>query len=242
MPQIKNVSITKTIAEDADLLILQNPTTGETYKITKADFLAGLTAQPSTPQIPTYINLPLTETTGNIASDTSGNNRNGIYVNASLTANGAILNGNSRISLANSHPALNPLSVGLQFKTNSNSNQGLWEFRASQDLSSGTYTPALMMNQNGQIAVYGFPSGTGYTTQTYNDNVMHTSIIVMSANVVKVFVDKVKILEANANPITGFEGFFSIGATRANGSFTGQVKNFKVWNLALNDNEATQYS
>ena len=42
--QIKDFAITKTTADNDDFLILQNPTTGETYKITKADFLAGLSS------------------------------------------------------------------------------------------------------------------------------------------------------------------------------------------------------
>lgn len=49
MPQIKDVAITKTIAEDGDLLIMQNPATGETYNIKRSDFLSGLSSGSSTP-------------------------------------------------------------------------------------------------------------------------------------------------------------------------------------------------
>ncbi|MEH1849285.1 MAG: discoidin domain-containing protein [Nostoc sp.] len=51
MPQIKDIAITKTIADDDDLLVMQNPTTGETYNIKKSDFLAGFSG--STPSTPT---------------------------------------------------------------------------------------------------------------------------------------------------------------------------------------------
>lgn len=40
--EIKNIAITKTVADDSDFLLMQNPTTRETYKITKADLLAGI--------------------------------------------------------------------------------------------------------------------------------------------------------------------------------------------------------
>ncbi|MBD2508284.1 discoidin domain-containing protein [Nostoc muscorum FACHB-395] len=42
MSQIKDLSIVKTVAEDTDYFVLQNPMTGETYRITKADLFAGL--------------------------------------------------------------------------------------------------------------------------------------------------------------------------------------------------------
>lgn len=44
MPQIKDIAITKTVAADTDFLIMQNPITGETYKITKASLLAGVSS------------------------------------------------------------------------------------------------------------------------------------------------------------------------------------------------------
>ncbi|QHG15809.1 discoidin domain-containing protein [Nostoc sp. ATCC 53789] len=44
MVQIKDLAITKTSAEDTDLFVLQNPTTGETYSITKADLFSGLSS------------------------------------------------------------------------------------------------------------------------------------------------------------------------------------------------------
>lgn len=243
MPQIKDIAITKVIAENSDFLVMQNATTGETYKITKADLLAGFTSTPTpTPALPTYIFLPLLETSGSVAVDTSGNNKNGVYVGASLNANGVILDGSSRISLTNSHNALNSLSIGLEFKTSQNANQGLWEFRASQDLSSGVFTPSLMMNSNGNLAIYGYPSGSSYTSQSFKDNAWHKSIVSMSGSSIKIFIDKVKILDINANPITGFTGFFSIGSTRANGNFAGQLKNFRVWDSLLTDTQSVELS
>ncbi|BAY22367.1 hypothetical protein NIES2100_21300 [Calothrix sp. NIES-2100] len=44
MTQIKDVVITKTATSNGDYLILQNPETNETYKITVANFLAGLSS------------------------------------------------------------------------------------------------------------------------------------------------------------------------------------------------------
>lgn len=250
--EIKDVSVEQTVAKSTDYLILQDPETGITYKIRKANFLAGISTPviPIIPTIPTYIYLPLIETTGIAAIDISGNTRNATYVNTTLNVNGSILDSNSRISLDTSMDALSILSIGLEFKTASNSNQGLWEFRASQDLSSGVFTPALTMNVSGKLGVYGYPSGSGYVSQmnedgtfhSYNDNVWHKSIVVMSGNSIKIFVDKIKILDIISNPITAFIGFFSIGATRANGNFIGQVKNFRVWNSALSDSQAADLS
>lgn len=238
MPQIKDVPIEKIAAEDGDYLIMQNPTTGETYKIKKINFLAGLSSGGSSTTLTpdsTFIHLLLTETSGTTASDTSGNNRNATYVNSTLNSSGVTLNGSSRISLNNSHDALSTLNVGLEFKTSVNSDQGLWEFRQSQDLSSGTYTPSLKMNASGNLAVYGYPSGSNYASQSYNDGNWHKSLIIMASGNIKIFVDKTKILDVNANPIYPFTGFFSIGATRANGNFTGQLKNFRVWDSALSE-------
>ncbi|HYX19069.1 MAG TPA: hypothetical protein VE944_32905 [Nostoc sp.] len=51
MPQIKDIAITKTIAGNADFLVMQSPS-GETYKITKSDLLGGSSS--STTKILTY--------------------------------------------------------------------------------------------------------------------------------------------------------------------------------------------
>lgn len=55
MTNIKDLSITKTVAGDSDLLVLQNQSTSETYKITKANFVAGL-ATSSTPSYGADVN------------------------------------------------------------------------------------------------------------------------------------------------------------------------------------------
>ena len=44
MTQFKDVAIVKTVAEDDDILLLQNPTTKETYQIKKVHLLAGYAA------------------------------------------------------------------------------------------------------------------------------------------------------------------------------------------------------
>ncbi|MDQ3018248.1 MAG: hypothetical protein M3Q64_00020 [bacterium] len=75
MTQIKDISITKTIAENGDFLLMQNPITGETYKITKANLLAALsngTSGTST-SYPSGMALLLD---GGSLIDKSGNNRN----------------------------------------------------------------------------------------------------------------------------------------------------------------------
>lgn len=56
MPQIKDIEITKITAGDSDLLVMQNPETGETYKITKANLLAGSSNGGGTPT-PTETNF-----------------------------------------------------------------------------------------------------------------------------------------------------------------------------------------
>lgn len=241
MKQIKDFPIKEDISDD-DLILIQDNTNGAYFKTTKASLLAGISSSSGLSTIPTYISLPLTETSGNTAVDASGNNRNGTYVNASLNSNGVILDGSSRISLNNSHTALSTLTIGLEFKTNATSNQGLWEFRASQDLSSGIYTPSLIIRSDGAIKIYGYPSGSDYVSQNFNDDSWHKSIVTLSSSNIKIFVDKTKILDISANPITVFTGFFSLGATRANGSFTGQLKNFRVWDFIMSDSQGVEYS
>ncbi|MEH2287165.1 hypothetical protein [Nostoc sp.] len=49
MSQIKDIAIEKTTADNGDYLVMQNPTTGETYKIKVSNFLAGLSGLPVTP-------------------------------------------------------------------------------------------------------------------------------------------------------------------------------------------------
>ncbi|MEH2243549.1 discoidin domain-containing protein [Nostoc sp.] len=51
MPQIKDIAITKTVAGNDDLLIMQNPETGETYNITGANFLKGASSSTTTPPV-----------------------------------------------------------------------------------------------------------------------------------------------------------------------------------------------
>lgn len=51
MPQIKDFPIEKTTAEDNDYLVMQNPDTGETYKIKKSNLLKGLSSSTSTPTV-----------------------------------------------------------------------------------------------------------------------------------------------------------------------------------------------
>lgn len=235
--EIKDISIEQLTAKDNDYLVLQDPDTGISYKITKSNLLAA-----SVPIIPTYINLPLIETSGTDAIDISGNNRNATYVNCNLNTSGVLLDGSSRISLNSPNNALTALSVGIEFKTSSSFPQGLWEFRASQDLSSGVFTPALIINSSGNLAIYGYPSGSSYSAQSYSDNVWHKSIVAMSNNSIKMFVDKVKILDINANPITAFSGFFSIGSTRSNGNFIGEARKFRVWDFVLSDSQLTELS
>ncbi|MEH2278913.1 MAG: discoidin domain-containing protein [Nostoc sp.] len=48
MTEIRHLAITKTVADAADLLVMQNPTTGETYNIKMSDFLAGLSSSTGT--------------------------------------------------------------------------------------------------------------------------------------------------------------------------------------------------
>lgn len=239
MSQIKQLTV-QTSSDDNDYLILQNPVTGKTYCITKANFLAGLSSSSSA--ISTWCALLLTETSGTTAVDSSGNGRNATYVNCSLSSNGVTLTGNSRISLNSSHGALSVMSIGIDFKTDFSFSQGLWEFRASQDLSSGTFTPALIMNSAGNIGVYGYPSGSGYSSGSFKDNNWHKCIAILSNSNIKIIVDKTKILDVSANPITAFNGFFSIGATRANGNFNGQIKNFRIWNQDIGEGTAIQYT
>ena len=60
MTEIRHLAITKTSAENDDLLLMQNPTTGETYNIKKSDFLAGLSSSGNTGSggnTPSNINL-----------------------------------------------------------------------------------------------------------------------------------------------------------------------------------------
>ncbi|MEH2009994.1 LamG-like jellyroll fold domain-containing protein [Nostoc sp.] len=237
---------------DASNYVLMLDDENNIFRITKANLLAGLSSGSSdsgsgsssgTTPTPdgTFIHLLLNETSGTTANDTSGNSKNASYVSCLLNANGAILDGvSSRISLNAPQDALTSYSVGIEFKTNANTLQGLWEFRASQDLSSGTFTPSLLMNSAGTLYVYGYPSGSPATSNSFNDNTWHKAIALLSNSSIKLYVDKVKVLDVAANPITSFSGFFTIGATKKDGAsiFNGQVKNFRIWDHLLSESEA----
>ncbi|MEA5601072.1 LamG domain-containing protein [Nostoc sp. UHCC 0252] len=57
LKQIKDIGITKTSAENGDFLLLQNPSTSETYKITKENLLAGLLSDTTVVQPTTLLLL-----------------------------------------------------------------------------------------------------------------------------------------------------------------------------------------
>jgi hypothetical protein len=44
LKQIKDIAIIKTAAENSDFLLMQNPITGETYRITKTNLLSGFSS------------------------------------------------------------------------------------------------------------------------------------------------------------------------------------------------------
>jgi len=54
--EIKDISVEQVIAKDSDYLVLQDPTTGIGYKITKANFLQGLS--------PATVSIPVNRCTG----------------------------------------------------------------------------------------------------------------------------------------------------------------------------------
>jgi hypothetical protein len=73
MTQIKDIAIVKTVAGDGDYFVMQNPTTGETYRITKADLFAGLSVG--------------TGSTDHVGTYTYGGDTNGIFYYLGRQAN-----------------------------------------------------------------------------------------------------------------------------------------------------------
>lgn len=239
----------KTVAANNDYFIGID-VDGLLYKITKADLFTGLTSSSGSGGgntgssgsgntiIPTYINIPMLETSGIVASDSSGNSRHGTYTSLLLSSGGATFNGtSSRMSLNAAFDALPALTVSIDFKTNSNAAGGLWEFRASQDLSSGTYAPALILGSDGKLSLYGYPQSSAGTALSYNNNALHRAVASISNGSVKIFVDGAKVIDQAISPIASFTGFFTVGATRAGGYYSGLAKNFRVYNSLLTEQE-----
>ncbi|MHC5615122.1 MAG: LamG domain-containing protein [Nostoc sp.] len=79
--EIKDITIEQTIAEDADYLILQNPTSGLTYRIKKSDFLAGLSINGSSNENIITNGLigdyRFNEMSGSVVTDNSSSQNNG---------------------------------------------------------------------------------------------------------------------------------------------------------------------
>ena len=240
MRQIKDLPLLPEL-KDADFLVCQDSADNAYKKIT-LESLKQYIGQPSVPQLPEYLNLPLIETSGNTAFDTSGNNRNASYVNCTLNSEGVVLNGNSRVSLNSSHSALSNFSCLIEISTSGAVDQGIWEFRNTQNLSGGSYAPALIMNSSGNVRVYGWPSGSAFTTEAFNDGTFHKILTVVNPSTIKLFINKEKILDSSANAVQNFEGYFTIGSTRSNGNFTGSAKNFKIWNFELTDEQAIDFT
>lgn len=272
MTQIKDLAIVKTLADDNDWLIAQ-ATTGETYRISKADLIPpqqttdlsnlneiyslvgsdyliiqqtdGLKKiKLSTFNLQDYFRWLFNETTGTVVNDASGNNRLGTYVNCALSADGVTFNGStSRIYSNSSFTQFKPLSVKLSFKSSTPKACGLWEFRGTQDISSGTYNPTLRMDANGKLFVSGYP-GTGATsTNSYTNDNWHTALAVIDASRVRLFVDKVKVADTNATLQENFTGYMTLGFSKANnGYFQGMMKDFTVWNRTLSDEQGVELS
>ncbi|MBD2412213.1 hypothetical protein FACHB389_35905 [Nostoc calcicola FACHB-389] len=214
---------------DTDFLIAQTST--GTFKINKNSI--GLT---------TYLKWLLTETSGTTAIDSSINNRNGIFSNVSLSANGAILNGSNSLIYANTNLSqLSPLAVRIDIKTTTTQSAGIWEFRNTQDVSGGTYAPGLRMNA-GKIYAYGYPNSSANSSLSYNDNSWHRILAVFDQNRIRLFADKIKIIDISGAALPVFTGYFSIGYGKTLGYFNGQVKNFQVWNSTLTDAQGISLS
>lgn len=97
MPQIKNISITKTTANDLDFLLMQNPTTGETYKISKGNLLSGLsTGGSTTPATDPFISNVILHLKGD------GTNGTTTFVDSSASPKTISSSGNVTISTAQS--------------------------------------------------------------------------------------------------------------------------------------------
>ena len=271
MTQIKDLTIIKTAAAAGDWLVLQ-AATGETYRIKKSDLIIDNINLATLPEVlelvetdfvivqtssgtarinkdsvtlKPWLKWSLSETSGTTAIDSSVNGRNGTYSNCSPSADGTVLSGtNGLIYVNTSTVQLSPVTIKLDFKTTSTVASGLWEFRSTQNISGTDFTPALRMSNTGKLLVYGYPSGTGFTTNSYNDGNWHTALAVIDANRIRLFVDKTKIIDVAAVALQSFTGFYSVGYSKGGGYgfFNGTVKNFQIWNQTLTDIQGVKLS
>lgn len=200
-----------------------------------------------------YLYWRFGESSGIGATDSSGNNRNGIYNNVTLgepssitndpTNKSITLNGtNSKVYTSNAFSALTTFTFGIRFKTSTPS-QGLIEFSNSQNPSQ-TYCPSLYIDGVGKLVFYTYGGAFIEITSpnSYNDNLWHSAIAVLSSSGMKLFVDGVLVANSNNTLTESYVGYWAVGFSNRNGRyFNGSLDEFFVNNVALSDARIASY-
>jgi hypothetical protein len=164
MTQIKDIAITKIIAEDSDFLLMQNPTTGETYKITKADLLARANVPVVTD--PYFSNVVLLLHGDEVDTSSSIINSGNSNYSVIITNNSSVRNSNAKGVFGNSLKFINPSSLNCLSSSFNVGNQdctielffnvdparGNLLFEMRPDSTNGNY-PQLSFDEN-TLAMY----------------------------------------------------------------------------------------
>ena len=186
------------------------------------------------------------------ANDVSGNNNNGTLVggvtlstdrfgnaNSAYTFDGAT--GNITTATQITNPQI--FSISIWFKTTTTRGGKLIGFGNAQSGSSSRYDRHIYMANDGKL-YFGTFNGSTFTTKTtssYNDNVWHNAIAILSGNGMKLYVDGV-LIDSNGNT-TGenYAGYFRIGYDSVGGwlnsptspFFAGSLDDIQLFNREI---------
>ena len=189
----------------------------------------------------------LGESSGTVANDSSGNNRNGIYVggltlgqSSSLsydTNTCCLFNGSSgyvQVPFSSINP--NPFSLECRFKTTA-SNGSLFGFSNLQTTGGSNFDRELRII-NGQLNFMIYAGGNVSLTSpsTYNDGNWHTVTALVGASGMQLWVDgTIVALNTVTNP-QSYTGYWHIGYSTGGNYFNGLIDEVSITLSALSSN------
>jgi hypothetical protein len=189
----------------------------------------------------------LQETSGTVIADTSSNGKAGTILVGTPTYNQAGLtsragsssikfNGNTRI-LSNSAfvGGVATATIILRFKTTySAGTQCLLDFQ-NFNVGGSNYSPTIFMNSSGKLQLYGYPTSTSFTTNSFNDGNPHTLAITIAGSICSLYVDATLQTSISNYTAQSFNGYWSLGASNpaTNTFFQDYLEEFAVIPTAL---------
>jgi hypothetical protein len=225
MTQIKDISITKTVADTSDFLVLQSPT-GETYKISKANFLQGTGTSPGTGGNSTEISDPHFS---NVKALLHFDGTNGSDIFVDVIGNNVVKNGSPKIDTSVSKyggASALFLSASNDYITLPQMNFGTGDFTIEawvypiSTVGGSTGIMGLMGQQEVYISVFGntltFWQNNGFVYSFGSNPPVNTwthLAISRNAGVIRLFMNGVLVNTQNNSVNLSVPGNFNIGKT-----------------------------